>query len=102
MDDAGFSEQMQQLQEAALLTPKEADFRQYLVKTGVAEDIVKVLVGLEETEEKPVDAEGFVREHYSYVRALREQDRGGGPGLLAPLRGPPSSLSSSLKQFPTE
>ena len=64
MDDAGFSEQLQQLQEAALLTPKEADFRQYLVKTGVAEDIVKVLVGLEETEEKPVDAEGFVREHY--------------------------------------
>ena len=51
MDDAGFSEQLQQLQEAALLTPKEADFRQYLVKTGVAEDIVKVLVGLEETEE---------------------------------------------------
>ena len=53
MDDAGLSEQLQQLQEAALLTPKEADFREYLVKTGVAEDIVKVLVGLEETEENP-------------------------------------------------
>ena len=37
---------------------------------------------------------------YSYVRALREQDRGGGPGLLAPLRGPPSSLSPSLEQLP--
>ena len=39
MDDE-FAEQLHNLQDQALLTRKEADFRSYLVKTGVAEDIV--------------------------------------------------------------
>lgn len=63
MDD-GFAEQLHNLQEQSLLTRKEADFRSYLVKTGVAEDIVKVLVGMEEAEEKPPDALGFVQANY--------------------------------------
>ena len=45
------NKQLQQLQQEALLTPKEADYRQYLVKTGAAEELVKVLVGLEEAAE---------------------------------------------------
>lgn len=62
--DAGFAEQLQQLQQEALLTPKEADYRQYLVKTGCAEELVKVLVGLEEAAEKPADAARFIQEHF--------------------------------------
>lgn len=62
--DPGFAEQLQQLQQEALLTPKEADYRQYLVKTGCAEELVKVLVGLEEAAEKPADAARFIQEHF--------------------------------------
>ena len=62
--DPGFAEQLQQLQQEALLTPKEADYRQYLVKTGAAEELVKVLVGLEEAAEKPADAARFIQEHF--------------------------------------
>ena len=62
--DPAFADQLAQLQQQALLTPKEADFRQYLVKTGCAEEIVKVLVGLEEAAEKPADASLWMQEHF--------------------------------------
>jgi len=62
--DWGFVDQLNQLQGEALLTPKEADFRQYLVKTGAAEEIVKVLVGMEEAPEKPADASLWMQEHF--------------------------------------
>ena len=65
MDDE-FAEQLHNLQDQALLTRKEADFRSYLVKTGVAEDIVKLLVGMEEADGgiPEEEAVNFVREKY--------------------------------------
>ena len=65
MDD-GFAEQLHSLQDHALLTRKEADFRSYLVKTGVAEDLVKLLVGMEEADGgiPEADAVDFVRDKY--------------------------------------
>ena len=65
MDDE-FAEQLLNLQDQALLTRKEADFRSYLVKTGAAEDIVKLLVGMEEADGgiPEEEAVNFVREKY--------------------------------------
>jgi len=74
MDD-GFAEQLHSLQDQALLTRKEADFRSYLVKTGVAEDLVKLLVGMEEAEEKPADALGFVQDNYGSRELALEEGR---------------------------
>ena len=43
---------------------KEAEFREYLVRSGAAESLIKVLVGLEEAEAKPELPVEFLREMF--------------------------------------
>ena len=81
--DADFADQLTLLQQEALLTPKEADFRQYLVKTGAAEEIVKVLVGMEEAEEKPADAALWPRAHARVEAASARRQRPSGSGTVS-------------------
>ena len=55
MEDPGFQEQLAAVQKKKLLSDKEADFRQYLVRSGGAEELVKLLVGLQEAGSAPAD-----------------------------------------------
>lgn len=46
------------------ISPKEADFRKYLCDSQAADEIIRLLVGLEEAEEKPEDPVGFLRDKF--------------------------------------
>ena len=70
MEDPGFQEQLAAVQQEKLLSGKEADFRQYLVKSGAAEELVKLLVGLQEAGSAPAE-EGTRRETFQKMLIRR-------------------------------
>ena len=65
MEDPGFQEQLAAVQKKKLLSDKEADFRQYLVRSGGAEELVKLLVGLQEAGSAPADPVAFIQHFFS-------------------------------------
>ena len=65
MEDPGFQEQLAAVQKKKLLSDKEADFRQYLVRSGGAEELVKLLVGLQEAGSAPADPVAFIQHFVS-------------------------------------
>ena len=50
---------------AAVASPKEAEFLEYLVKSNAAEELIKVLVGLEESTAKPEDPVKFLEQKFA-------------------------------------
>ena len=65
MEDPGFQEQLAAVQKKKLLSDKEADFRQYLVRSGGAEELVKLLVGLQQAGSAPADPVAFIQHFFS-------------------------------------
>ena len=93
MEDPGFQEQLAAVQKKKLLSDKEADFRQYLVRSGGAEELVKLLVGLQEAGSAPADPVAFIQHFFSTqelalvkgrpidnIMALQEEGAAGGEG----------------------
>ena len=68
MEDPGFQEQLAAVQKKKLLSDKEADFRQYLVRSGGAEELVKLLWDLTPPRERP-----FVKPNLGDANFIMEQ-----------------------------
>jgi hypothetical protein len=56
--------------EERLADPRYAEFRKYLDEQGLMAELVKILVQLYETNERPSDSVGFCRDHFSKVGGI--------------------------------
>ena len=63
-DDLRFSKSYRETEDGALLTAKEADFREFLCDSGAANEVIRLLVGLGETSERPADPVAFLRNKF--------------------------------------
>lgn len=60
-DDLKFSTTYRETEQDMVLSAKEADFRAFLCDSGATNEIVRLLVGLGEAEERPADPVAFLR-----------------------------------------
>ena len=87
---------------AVLLPPKEAEFREYLCDSGAAMELVRLLVGLAEANNKPENPVAYLREMFDAQELpdmVSGQPRDDIPALLeenAALKERDASLTAQL------
>lgn len=103
-DDLRFSKSYRETEDGALLSAKEADFREFLCDSGAANELIRLLVGLGEAGERPADPVTYLRNKFDsqeLPEMVAGKKRDDIPALLElneSLKSQEASLSAELEE----
>jgi len=85
-DELTFSKEYRETEDGMVIPAKEADFRTYLCDSGAADEIIRLLVGLAESQQRPADPVAFLRNKFDAAdlpQMVAGREREDIPQLLA-------------------